>query len=268
MPDKPRKQTRREFIADGARALGVLAVGGTLGSLATRGEAQDTVWQIDPDKCIGCRNCATECVLTPSAVKCVHEFERCGYCELCFGFFEDRRIGDDEGAENQRCPTGAIRRSFVEEPYYEYVIDEPKCIGCGVCVKGCQAYGNGALILQVSARRMPLCAFPPTGPTSCTREHRLKNLSRRTGRDRRTQVPPQRTAGNDGQRRRTTADDGKPRRVTANEREQRTRTGWTGGAPWPRCPSSEGAHETSFGRCRSTAGAAGDGAGGGGLPAA
>jgi len=157
MPDKPRKQTRREFIADGARALGVLAVGGTLGSLATRGEAQDTVWQIDPDKCIACSNCATECVLTPSAVKCVHEFERCGYCELCFGFFEDRRIGDDEGAENQRCPTGAIRRSFVEEPYYEYIIDEPKCIGCGVCVKGCQAYGNGALILQVRHDRCLNC---------------------------------------------------------------------------------------------------------------
>ena len=157
MADKPRKQTRREFLADIARALGLLGAGGLIGSLAARGHADDMVWQIDPDKCIACGNCATECVLTPSAVKVVREYERCGYCELCFGFFEDRRVGDDSGAENQRCPTGAIRRSFVEDPYYEYIVDEPKCIGCGLCVKGCQDYGNGALILQVRHDRCLNC---------------------------------------------------------------------------------------------------------------
>jgi len=128
-----------------------------LGSLAARGQAQDRVWQIDPDKCIACGKCATECVLSPSAVKAVREYERCGYCKLCFAFFEDKRTADNAGAENQRCPTGAIRRSFVEEPYYEYVVDEPKCLGCGLCVKGCMDYGNAALILQVRHDRCVNC---------------------------------------------------------------------------------------------------------------
>ncbi len=52
-------------------------------------------------------------------------------------------------AENQLCPTGAIRRKFVEEPYYEYTIDHELCIGCGKCVKGCNTFGNGSLYLQV-----------------------------------------------------------------------------------------------------------------------
>ena len=38
---------------------------------------------------------------------------------------------------------------FVEDPYYEYTIDETLCIGCGKCVKGCSAFGNGSLYLQV-----------------------------------------------------------------------------------------------------------------------
>lgn len=157
MAEESRKQTRREFLAQGIRAAGLLAVSGTLGSLATREARGDYVWQIDPEKCVYCDRCATACVLNPSAVKCVHEFELCGYCKLCFGFFEDQRTGDDEGAENLRCPTDAIRRSFVEDPYYEYLIDESRCIGCSKCVKGCQTFGNGALILQVRHDRCVNC---------------------------------------------------------------------------------------------------------------
>ena len=81
-------------------------------------------------------------------MKCVHGYALCGYCKLCFGFFRDQRPGDSEGAENQRCPTGAIKRTFVEDPYFQYTIDESLCIGCAKCVKGCQAYGNGSLYLQ------------------------------------------------------------------------------------------------------------------------
>jgi electron transport complex protein RnfB len=55
----------------------------------------------------------------------------------------------DSAAENQLCPTSAIVRTFVEDPYYEYTIDEDLCIGCGVCVKGCASFGNGSLYLQV-----------------------------------------------------------------------------------------------------------------------
>ncbi len=61
------------------------------------------------------------------------------------------------GAENQHCPTGAIKRAFVEDPYYEYTIDEELCIGCAVCVKGCAAFGNGSLFLQVRHDRCLNC---------------------------------------------------------------------------------------------------------------
>lgn len=147
---------RRKLLTDGARALGLLFTAGTAGAVVA-GAREDTVWQLDPDKCIQCGNCATACVLTPSAVKCVHDVSLCGYCDLCFGYFAERRPGDEETAENVRCPTDAIIRNFVEDPYYEYLIDEPRCIGCGICVEGCGQYGNGSLILQVRHDRCKNC---------------------------------------------------------------------------------------------------------------
>lgn len=127
---------------------GVLALGGALGSIV--GHSQEaTVWQIDPYKCTQCGKCATECVLTPSAVRCVHAHRMCGYCKLCTGFFRTDPNELTEAAENQQCPTNAIRRQFVEDPYFEYTIDEDLCLGCAVCVKGCQSFGNGSLFLQI-----------------------------------------------------------------------------------------------------------------------
>jgi electron transport complex protein RnfB len=73
----------------------------------------------------------------------------CGYCKLCFGYFQPGAGKLDEGAENQLCPTGAIDRTFVEDPYFQYEIKEDLCIGCGKCVKGCNSFGNGSLFLQV-----------------------------------------------------------------------------------------------------------------------
>jgi electron transport complex protein RnfB len=157
MSDQPRKLTRREFLGHCLRGGVLLGSGAAVGGLAGRGEARGLVWQIDPNKCNACGQCATACVLNPSAVKCVHEYAMCGYCELCFGYYVDQRADDTEAAENQRCPTGAIRRSLVEDPYYQYVIDEPRCIGCGICIKGCKAFGNGSLILQVRHDRCLNC---------------------------------------------------------------------------------------------------------------
>lgn len=111
--------------------------------------SQTMVWQIDPSKCVQCGRCATHCVLVPSAVKCVHAFSMCGYCRLCFGYFQPKSDKLTEAAENQVCPSGAIKRDFVEDPYYSYTIDEELCIGCGKCVEGCVAFGNGSLHLQV-----------------------------------------------------------------------------------------------------------------------
>lgn len=116
-----------------------------------------TVWQLDPAKCIQCGKCATNCVLQQSAVKCVHRYEMCGYCKLCFGFFLPGAASLTSAAENQVCPTAAIRRKFIEDPYFEYSIDEPLCIGCGRCVKGCGAFGNGSLVLQVRHDRCVNC---------------------------------------------------------------------------------------------------------------
>ena len=110
-----------------------------------------------PDKCVKCGQCATNCVLTHSAVKCVHSYAICGYCRMCFGFFIPGARTLDEGAENQMCPNGALGRRFVEEPYYEYTVDEEVCMACGKCVKGCNTFGNGSLFLQVRHDRCKNC---------------------------------------------------------------------------------------------------------------
>lgn len=157
MAEAAPKETRRSFLRDLLRGASLLLGGAALGGLVARGRAEELVWQIDPEKCNQCGLCATKCVLTPSAVKVVHQYEMCGYCKLCFGFFRDQRPDDSEGAENQRCPTGAIQRRFVEEPYYQYMIEESLCIGCGKCVKGCGAYGNGSLYLQARHDRCLNC---------------------------------------------------------------------------------------------------------------
>ena len=171
---------RRKFLAEAFRyaALGALGVigGAALAKrhrLVQEGRCVDSglckecglfqqcykpqVWQIDPYKCVACGNCATYCVLEESAVKCVQVYPICGYCKICFGFFEPEPYDINEGAENQLCPTGAIKRTYIEDPYYEYTIDESLCIGCGKCVKGCNTFGNGSFFLQVRHDRCLNC---------------------------------------------------------------------------------------------------------------
>lgn len=152
-----REVSRRAFLRTGARAATLVGLGGLTGALASRTRVGDTVWQLDPNKCTMCGNCASYCVLTPSAVKCVHAFAMCGYCDLCTGYFEPEPNALNTAAENQLCPTGAIKRRFVEDPYFQYTIDEPLCIGCAKCVAGCNAFGNGSLFLQVRHDRCANC---------------------------------------------------------------------------------------------------------------
>jgi electron transport complex protein RnfB len=148
---------RRDFLRSGINTVAGITVGGISGILISRAGSDDTVWQIDPDICVQCENCSVNCVLSPSAVKCVHAFSMCGYCDLCSGYLQPGAKSRDTGAENQLCPSGAIKRTYVEEPYFEYTIDENLCIGCGKCVKGCGAFGNGSLHLQIRHDRCMNC---------------------------------------------------------------------------------------------------------------
>jgi electron transport complex protein RnfB len=157
MTENNDKFKRRDFLRDTFRTLAALALGGFAGSLIGRAKRRNTVWQIDPDVCVQCEKCATQCVLEISAVKCIHAYDVCGYCDLCGGYHQPDVLITDTAAENQLCPTKAIKRTFIEEPYYEYTIIEEKCIGCGKCVKGCNAFGNGSLYLQVRHNRCLNC---------------------------------------------------------------------------------------------------------------
>jgi Na+-translocating ferredoxin:NAD+ oxidoreductase subunit B len=157
MPQPLPNLTRRGLFGNGLWAAAVAAVAGLSGYLLGRTRQAKTVWQIDPDKCIACGNCATYCVLELSAVKCVQAYAMCGYCDLCTGYFDPDPKKLDTGAENELCPTGAIERVFVEDPYFEYNIKEELCIACGKCVKGCEAFGNGSFFLQVRHDRCIRC---------------------------------------------------------------------------------------------------------------
>lgn len=143
--------SRREFL----RKCGSVLAGGSIlaagGALATKANmsSSDLFWQIDPTKCTQCGRCETDCVLPVSAVKCFHANLVCGYCDLCGGYYRPSVKDLNTAAENMMCPTGAITRKFVEEPYFEYTIDESLCNGCGKCVKGCTSFGNGSLFLQI-----------------------------------------------------------------------------------------------------------------------
>jgi len=152
-----KKYDRREFLNSGARFALDFGVLGLAGMAARNSRAGGTVWQIDPFKCTQCGRCATDCVLSESAVKCVHAYDLCGYCDLCGGYFKPGVTDLNTGAENQLCPTAAIERRFIEEPYFEYIINEELCIGCGKCVKGCTSFGNGSLHLQIRHDRCQNC---------------------------------------------------------------------------------------------------------------
>ena len=87
--DKTISLPRRAFLKSSGGAVALAAAGAVAGLALRRATTRDDmVWQIDPDKCVQCGRCATACVLTPSAVKCVHAYAICGYCQLCTGYFE------------------------------------------------------------------------------------------------------------------------------------------------------------------------------------
>lgn len=148
---KPGKRlNRRDFIKTGLRAAAFVSLASVTGIVLGKSMSDDLVWQIDPEKCTQCGRCATNCVLNMSAVKCMHVHKMCGYCDLCGGYFKPQAKKLDTGAEHHLCPTKALKRNFVEAPYYQYDVEEDLCNGCGKCVEGCGAFGNGSLQLQIN----------------------------------------------------------------------------------------------------------------------
>jgi electron transport complex protein RnfB len=142
---------RKKFLRICGTAVAGTATVAVLGVAFRRLALQNAscFWQIDPHKCTFCGRCETHCVLPISAVKCIHANRVCGYCDLCGGYYRNNVKDLNTAAENLACPTGAIRREYVEDPYFEYTIDESLCNGCGKCAKGCNSFGNGSLYLQV-----------------------------------------------------------------------------------------------------------------------
>ncbi len=170
MSEKP---TRRAVLSNAVRGTVLLGLGGTAGYLVKKAEGQ-IVWQVDGAKCINsrldevgvevCALCTDECVVTQSAVRAVNASSKCGRCYICPSYYNVKSAIDEEGLPSEKlCPRDAIERTPIgwidpEDPannFYDYVIDEVKCDGCGKCVMACkEPAGLGSIRLMV---RHDLC---------------------------------------------------------------------------------------------------------------
>lgn len=153
MSDKP---TRRDVLGHAVRGGALLGLGGLAAYLAGKRGPHDA-WCIDVEKCINsrlgavgvevCERCATECVLSLSAVRAVNDHAKCGRCYICPAYFDVKSAIDEKGLPSEKlCPRDAIRREPIgwvdpDDPannFYEYTIDENLCNGCGRCVLACK----------------------------------------------------------------------------------------------------------------------------------
>ncbi len=162
------QMTRRKMmhtVARGVAGAGLIGTAGVLSFKAHRVYA----WNIDTAKCIDsklgavevdvCERCATDCVLSLSAVRAVNECGDCGRCYVCPAYYKiTSAVGPDGLPSEKVCPRDAIERKVIgwEDPddpannFYEYTIDETKCNGCGRCVMECkEPAGLGTIRLEV-----------------------------------------------------------------------------------------------------------------------
>ena len=106
-----------------------------------------------------CNLCTTECVVALSAVRAVNEYSKCGRCNICPAYFNITSAVNEQGQPSEKlCPRDAIARKPIgkvdpEDPannFYEYIIDEEKCDGCGKCVMKCkEPLGLGSITLRI-----------------------------------------------------------------------------------------------------------------------
>lgn len=160
--------TRRDALGTVVRGTVLAVLGGGAGFLIKKANGQ-IVWQVDAARCINsrlgetgvpaCSLCTTECVVALSAVRAVNEYSKCGRCNICPAYFNITSTVDERGYPSEKlCPRDAIVRKPIgkvdpEDPannFYEYVIDEVKCDGCGKCVMQCkEPLGLGSITLRV-----------------------------------------------------------------------------------------------------------------------
>jgi electron transport complex protein RnfB len=162
------KPPRREFLGHVVRGATLAGLGG--GAIFLTHKANKVyAWRVDTLKCVNsrlgatdvevCELCSTECVVTLSAVRAVNDYSKCGRCYICPAYFDITSAVDEEGLPSQKlCPRDAIERKPIgwidpDDPannFYEYIIDETKCNGCGRCVMHCkEPAGLGSITLEV-----------------------------------------------------------------------------------------------------------------------
>ncbi len=160
--------SRRDVLHTAVRGTVLAVLGGGAGFLVRKANGQ-IVWQVDASRCINsrlgdtgvpvCSLCTTECVVALSAVRAVNEHAKCGRCNMCPAYFKITSPVNDRGYPSEKlCPRDAITRRPIgkadpDDPannFYEYVIDESKCDGCGKCVIQCkEPLGLGSITLRV-----------------------------------------------------------------------------------------------------------------------
>ena len=167
-----KRHSRRQMLGHAARGAGALTVCGAAVHLGRKAVAANN-WVIEPQQCINfkagihqtaCDKCATTCVLPLSAVRAVNDHAKCGRCCICPAYFDvTSEPGEDRLPGRKLCPRDAITRKAIgdvdpSDPlnnFYEYVIDEARCNGCGKCVMACkEPAGLGSIRPEI---RYDLC---------------------------------------------------------------------------------------------------------------
>jgi len=160
--DSSKEVTRRDLLRDAAGVF-LLGFGYNRRSPDDRGRDRRVVWarsiRTPASPAIAAPRAA--CSRSPRSSACTASHVR--LLRAVNGYFEPQPNALKPAPRNQLCPTGAIRRTFVEDPYYQYEDPGALCIGCRQVRQGCTAFGNGSLHMQVRHDRWTATSAPSPG---------------------------------------------------------------------------------------------------------